>query len=211
MGRQATDALWVSKIEEITENNPRLGPKAVLQRLEKDPECAGQDEKNWPSESTVGRIQRKFRQKPDEERRLCRWFYWPESCERGDLPWEASEAALELLRFWQRGSPTTRPSVRLARWFWRITQAAPNASDFERRHYAGWLAAAEAVGADVRRGVERWLCGQEPSLELEFEGATPEALSDLMGGWKFGGGRWFNGETGQSGEIRPEEEGSKES
>ena len=43
----------------------------------------------------------------------------------GALPWEASAAALELLGI-VPPPDGNRPSVRLARWFWRVTQAAPD-------------------------------------------------------------------------------------
>jgi len=80
----------------------------------------------------------------EEEQRQYQYFRWPESMVMGLLPWEASSAALELLevrksdpyvRFIDAttekppessGTGWGRPSVRLARAFWHITQAAPD-------------------------------------------------------------------------------------
>ena len=42
-----------------------------------------------------------------------------------DLPWEASQPCLELLRSY-RDNEVGMPTIRLARWFWRITLAAPD-------------------------------------------------------------------------------------
>ena len=52
----------------------------------------------------------------------------------GDLPWEASEAALELLAYvdHRRGGAGERPSVRFVRWFWRVSQARPGAGTMLR-------------------------------------------------------------------------------
>jgi hypothetical protein len=199
---------------------------------------AGQLGRNdYPSERWIRREQAEFRQAAEEARRPYREFHWPETFERADLPWEAQPAALELMRVWSRGprlemvspdarrrlSPAARPSVRLVRWFWRITQAAPDASAFERRHIAGWLAAAEAAGSDVRRAVEGWLWyapwrseealatyekalaeGSAPRFEFTAREGTQvqaDALLELVGGHGFGGGRWVNDKTGESGEL----------
>lgn len=149
MGRSAVKEFWVNKINELTENFPKLGPKAVSQRFEKDPECATRDD--WPSESAIGRYQRKFRQKDPAERAGYRYLRWPESMQGGALAWEASSAALELLRRFRPSETGERPTIRLARWFWHVSQAAPDAPDFTRRAIAARLALAEVLG-DARQG-----------------------------------------------------------
>lgn len=80
----------------------------------------------------------------EEEQGQYQFFRWPESMEMGLLPWEASSAALELMEVHRSVDPEKRlqeksgrplesrytgwrrPSVRLARWFWHLTQAAPD-------------------------------------------------------------------------------------
>lgn len=232
MGRPKVEDFWTEAIRLIAENPPataptrggKIGPEGVRAGLQKRIDEMGKRGQalKIPSLRTIGRILREFRPIDEEGRSPYREVYWPESFQRSDLPWEASGAVLELLRLWQPDSPSTRPSVRLARWFWYITQAAPDRSDFERRHYAGWLAAAEATGSDLRRAAEGWLryapwrsdeamAAYEKGLaegtipRFELKGAGAEALLELTGGFRFVGGRWFNGETGQSGDIRPED------
>jgi hypothetical protein len=123
----------------------------------------------FPSTRTIGRIRKdEWLPMKSEEKAQYRDFYWPGSMKRGDLPWEASAAALELLdvhrkegslaRFLEKGDlpdhepfvahdgtvlqlpplrpPAEgwvstglrwgRPSVRLVRWYWHITQATPD-------------------------------------------------------------------------------------
>jgi hypothetical protein len=88
-------------------------------------------------------------------------FYWPESMERGDLPWDASAAALELLGFVVDGeTPRGRPSARLAKQFWRVTLAAPDATADKRLQIAALLSMWTANGQRHRnevRGIEWYL------------------------------------------------------
>jgi hypothetical protein len=238
MPRPKVDQDWVTVIYTLKANEPKLGARAILTKLQKARKDAGISEK-CPGLRTVGRYLKEWPGLPEEERRLYRDLYWPESFERGDLPWEASAAALELIQVWGGGprllmispearrhlTPSARPSVRLARWFWHVTQAAPGAPAFERRHVAGWLAAAEAVGSDVRRVAEDWLWyapwrseeaqaayekaladGTIPPFEfVATGGAKEDALWELAGGHKFGGGRWVDESTGESGDLTEEE------
>jgi len=192
MPRPHIEPFWEEAIRTLTENDARLGPLGIRARLVKAAADMGKaDVLRVPSLRTIGRIQREFRQRPEEERRPYRELHWPESFEGGDLPWEAAAAALELMRVWGRGprldmispearrhlSPSARPSVRLSRWFWRVTEAAPDAPAFERRHVAGWLAGAEAVGSDVRRAAEGWLW-HAPWRSEEAQAAYEKALAD---------------------------------
>jgi hypothetical protein len=198
MARPRIEPFWEEAIRAATENEPRLGPLGVRARLEKAAADIGKPDLRVPSLRTIGRIQREFRQRPEEERRPYRDLYWPESFERGDLPWEASAAALELLRVWEKWPPHIlemilpvpeeralfgynfgdRPSVRLARWFWRLTQAAPDADAKDRRSVAEFLEAAEVVGSEpVERAVEAFL-QYAPWRSAEAATAYQTALAD---------------------------------
>lgn len=79
-----------------------------------------------PSQRSIDRIRvRNWDLKSPEEKVQYQEFSWPGSMECGELPWAASSAALELLGLrhqWNHG----RPSIRLVRWFWHVTQAAPD-------------------------------------------------------------------------------------
>jgi hypothetical protein len=245
MARPKTKDYWEEGIRILTEEDPRLGPLGVRSQLIKLVEADAEGKAGplrVPSLRTIGRIQRQFRPLPEEERRPYRIFRWPESFERGDLPWEAQGAALELMRVWARGprlgmvspearrllSPAARPSVRLARWFWRMTQAAPDATALERRHIAGLLAAAEAGDPDVRRAAEGWLCyapwrseeargayeeaqaeGRIPHFQFTVrEGARADALLELVGGYRFGRDPCIHKEAGEPSGLAPEGEES---
>jgi len=123
MARPKIKSYWRQRIREITENEPRIGPARIERRLEEEANRLGRSD--YPKERTIGRIQREFRRKPEEERLGYREFRWPESMECRALPWEATLAGLELLR--QFRSFKKRPLVGLVRWFWRISQIAPDA------------------------------------------------------------------------------------
>jgi len=153
MGRNSVDEFWLKKINELTANFPKLGPKAAAQRFEKDRDCAARDD--WPSESTIGRYQRKFRQKDSAEQVGYRWLHWPESFDEGALPWEAAAATLELLRF-LREKKMGRPCIMLSRWYWRLTLAAPDAPIADR------FGMALLLHDDARHwpeAIEGWLVG----------------------------------------------------
>ena len=106
-----------------------------------------------PSERTIGRVSL-----PEDahERALYERVYWPESFEHGALPWEAAEAVLELIAFQE----PKRPTVREARWFWRITQAAPGTRLAQRAGMAFNQSEAEVRG-EASRAVETALLNQK--------------------------------------------------
>src|SRR2546429_155896 len=56
-----------------------------------------------PSARTIARVQDEWRQMSSADKQQVRnstaFFRWPESMEAGLLPWEASAALLELLRY----------------------------------------------------------------------------------------------------------------
>ncbi len=127
------DPQWIEKVKSIKANErARWGAPRITRALEE--EAAREGRYDCPSERAVSSILRKI---AAEDLREYRFLYWPDTFERGDLPWEASEAALELLALKEFAPGEARPSVRLARWFWRITQAAPRMLPAERRRLAG--------------------------------------------------------------------------
>lgn len=97
-----------------------------------------------PQLRTVQRLYARWLEFPEEERRLQGRVHWPEAMLLGLLPWEAAPIVLDLLR-WRDGLGRGRPSVRLARWFWRVSLAAPDLSLGERACLAGELADAEYI------------------------------------------------------------------
>ena len=136
---------WKHRIIEIKGINPDWGEIKLSNELEKIyksgdfPREAGAP----PVQRTIGRIiKREWEPLSEQEKTLYRYFSWPESMERGQLPWEASSYALELVSHW-RYSPA--PTVRMALWYWRVSLAAPDAPAVTRFGIAELLASAETI------------------------------------------------------------------
>ncbi|MBI4199688.1 MAG: hypothetical protein HY535_04355 [Chloroflexi bacterium] len=142
--------------------------KAEARELEAHPDPQNRVLAAWvPSKRSISRIRTgEFAQIEEGEKALYRTFHWPESMERGDLPWEASAAALELLVFLdqQKDTVAQRPPIRLARWFWRVSQASPGQPIRYRVLQALTLAVNELRGGEhvqTVRGVE-WELAYRP-------------------------------------------------
>jgi hypothetical protein len=120
------------------------------------------------SERWVGGILRNVWPKlTEDQHREYRDFYWPESLIRGDLPWEVSATALELLAWLDTNGLRLRPPVRLVRWYWRVKQASPDMARRVHFEIAVMLARREEKGEPIGdRGVE-WLMAyhQVPKVE----------------------------------------------
>ena len=150
-----TDSYWIERILSIKANNRRWGAGRITTQLEIGAEQAGRTD--VPIERTVSRILAKeWSGLTDEEQAQYQFFHWPESMVRGDLPWEASAAALDLC--WQfHITHKGRPSIRLVKWFWRVTLAAPDAPRGDRFDAASLLAVEESGALnllDDLRGIE---------------------------------------------------------
>ena len=106
--------------------------------------AAGEGWQDIPSERTVRRRALDF------QKRLARLgtqaqnrrFSWPESMMTVTVPWEASRAALDLLKYRDENS-LQLPTNREARFFWRIRQASPAIDDARASTLAALLAVAE--------------------------------------------------------------------
>ena len=167
MPNRSIPEYWRNKVKEVLAEHDGdisvrkvfLKVKAKAQKLETDNNPAMRPlAKEYPSERTISRIKEKDWPRMSEgEHAQYRTFYWPESMERGDLSWEASAAALEILgmhSFW-------RPTIRQTKWFWRISMTAPDLSGVERLDLAWWFASWEAVmerPEESVRALEGYLC-----------------------------------------------------
>ena len=155
-----TDPAWEERVLSLKENNKSWGAGRIATALGQ--EAANDGLKTPPpSEATVRRIlRRRWDKMPEEERRQYQYFFWPESMERIDLPWEASASALELLCFLDQrgGGRNERPSVHFMRWFWRVSQASPGCAIVGRIMAATILVGYELSGLHIpMEGVEWWL------------------------------------------------------
>lgn len=123
---------WIKvNVLSVKSNHENWGAPRIYKELSQEAARGGYE---LPiSESTVTRILRNDWVKlPEEKRWQYRHFYWPESMERGYLPWEASAAALELLGYSLSLNPRMRPSIRMVKWYWRITTATPGMPAFSK-------------------------------------------------------------------------------
>ncbi|MDA1010642.1 MAG: hypothetical protein O2888_04115 [Chloroflexi bacterium] len=137
------DPVWRERVRVTVANEPSLPAAKIAGRL------AQMGEDGAPGERTIGRWKQEFLESDEEERRPYRYLQWPQSMGTPDLPWAASRVVLELLGDWREysGLVGPRPTVRLARWAWRVYQAAPDAPAIVRLNLALDLAVSEVLGS----------------------------------------------------------------
>jgi hypothetical protein len=161
-GRKPIAPEWVERVKQIRAAEPYLGRVAVANLLRREAEQKGRSDS--PSDRVVGRIQSEFdAELSAQEQGQYKLLYWPERMLDKSLPWDASAAALELLCYFNEHMEGKRPLVRLCTWFWRVTQAAPDAPVRDRVQRAHGLAACESLGM--------------PGLALEFVRASEWLLA----------------------------------
>ena len=164
MPQQRIPDYWRRRVLSHLASTGRTSDRKICQRLENEATELKEHSDSLmraladrvPSERTIGRIrQHEWNRLLDAEQAQYREFYWPESMEAGDLPWEASAAALELLGAMAMNQPFRRPSLRAIKWFWRICQASPEAPLDVRMELALGLMATEVkTEPDKVRGIE---------------------------------------------------------
>jgi hypothetical protein len=146
--RPRTNEYWRRLALQEYENSESLSPAqieyklAAVYRLEKDQRP---DLPQPPKRKTIDRMIKAHKLSPPEVRIQYRYASWPEAMQDGLLPWEASRALLDLLGRYHAFGP---PTIPFARWFWRVTQAAPGATLEERRDFAALLMASDVFGAE---------------------------------------------------------------
>lgn len=131
-----------------------------------------------PSVRAIGDVLSEARKKmPAAEQELYRELYWPESFTEGRLPWEAAEAAFDLLRYSLLGE-LPRPYERETLWYWRLSVSVPEStfsSDSEvRRHW--WLRRA----ASRLRAAEARSLAPETTREIEFSDVVRQIERDVV-------------------------------
>lgn len=149
MPRPRIDRHWQERIRELTEQNPKWGSLKIARQLEKEAKELRRND--WPSEKACRNYMARHREVPEHERRQYRLVYWPESFGTPELPWEAAPAVLEAIRI---AGEDKRPTVRTAKWYWRLTVAAPDMRPEDRLEMARHLAAVEA--SDLPSAAESW-------------------------------------------------------
>ncbi len=158
-----TDIRWVELVKNTKADNPGWGVGRIAQKVRAEGERRGLSDP--PHERTIGRIlRREWDPLSEEQQAQYRAFYWPESMECGDIPWEASVHCMELLGYLfhssRRAEEYVRPTIRQAKWFWRVSMAVPDQELSEREAVARLFAIWEAVGGrtkEVTRSLEGFL------------------------------------------------------
>lgn len=137
MARPRTHPFWVERIKLLLANNPAMSGAEIRRRLANDQKGISAEPAPTPvpSDRAIRRIMADF---PEAEHLPYRVFAWPDSMESGALPWEASRACLDLLRF-RRERNMAEPLIRECQWFWRVSQAIPDAPVKERADIAHML------------------------------------------------------------------------
>lgn len=163
---------WVERVRVLAETEPHLSGKQIEDRLKAE---AG-DRKDYPAERKIRDIKRLHVAAQPEDRQLYAYVRWPQSFEHGALPWEASAVVLDLLRNYPEAK---RPTHRLAHWFWRITQAAPDCP-FAWRYYLARTMVADQVmapGAGKRRLAE---LAESILRHAEWRTSKPVPLPEVL-------------------------------
>jgi hypothetical protein len=179
MPRAKTDSYWVERVSELAEDG--LSVRAITEKLEAEAKQLGR--KDFPSEHTVRRIRDAYDTLEPHVREQQQRLRWPQSFKAtGEFTWDAVRSALDLLQYCDRmGLP--RPTVRKAKWFWRLRQASPSMPDEQANRYANSLASAEYLQiAGFKSQVTeaaQWQLAYQPWLDDEhrqiFE-SSPRAV-----------------------------------
>ncbi len=114
-GRPSTPAYFIERIRTMAAAN--IGPVDIHHALEREAAASGGT--SSPSLRVVQRERQRFfslsRIQVDEYNPVT----WPSTMESGLLPWEAGPSVMELISAYH-SEGRGRPSVRVARWYWRV-------------------------------------------------------------------------------------------
>jgi hypothetical protein len=201
MARPRLHPWWRDEIRKMAEAYPGIKATAVVRHLSE--EIAKETLKipvgvrpNVPEERTVRGILREYATLDSKDRIPYRYFQWPESMIAGFLPWEASAALMDLLRYLQEQrneqrkkqspDPNTvwtdnrlvRPTISEALWFWRVTQAIPEALISKRLDMALGLLSCEQESfqpktSGVLRSIEGMLVRKTYLTQVEKSPELP--------------------------------------
>ena len=137
MPREKINEEWRLSACELKQNYPRMSAAAITRKLELE----GAEF----SERTVSRWLRDLKNAGPATQVQYQYVSWPGSFGGTDLPWEASRAVLDLMRY-RVEKKFDEPMTVEAIWFWRVTIAAPALSIQRRNTMASALAGAQLIG-----------------------------------------------------------------
>ncbi len=136
-------------------NNASISGAEIRRKLINDLRVRNEDAPTpVPSDRAIRRIMVEFKAAPDTERQPYTYFAWPTAMESGAIPWEASRALLDWLKFRVMGGRNQPPLNRQAAWFWRVTQALPEAPIEKRDMLSYFYTLIDAFESDTARREE---------------------------------------------------------
>jgi hypothetical protein len=179
MPRPKIDATYAERVSTLAEEGEK--PPAIFRALEQQAQKEGR--KDYPSERTVRRLYEAHRAQPEAIRKEASLFRWPQAMLNGSLPWEASRASLDLLRYYTEKC-WGRPTIRSVRWLWRTTLAAPGLSPDATRRLAALI---HTVEINHLAGVELEDQANAVELYLAYQpwrsAEDRAAVEDLLPRW----------------------------
>ncbi len=137
MPREKIAERWRHQACVLKQNKPKMSAEEITRNLH----LAGAE----VSERTVSRWLKELKDAEPAEQIQYQYVSWPSSMGGPDLPWEASRAVLDLLR-WRKDLKLPPPMTVEAKWFWRITLAAPALERIVRSYAALMMALHELMG-----------------------------------------------------------------
>ena len=167
MPRPSTDAYWIERVRAIVANDPRRSVAAIERDLEQEAARLDPPRHDSPRGNTIRRIRESF---VEGDREGYRFVYWPESFERGDLPWESAPVVSALIK----AMNPERPMVRFATAVWHLSEIAEPGESLDRLRWFGqWLSFADTLPPDralvLRREIEGMALGLRASPPPEWQ------------------------------------------
>lgn len=127
MPRPKTEPHYQYQVASYAEQGFRV--PAIARLIRED--AISQGRTDAPSERTVRRLYQEHIGKSHEDRGEFAQFFWPESMEDAELPWEASSSVLGMLQTELKTGK--RPEVWYVKCWWRVYLAAPDLAYVEQR------------------------------------------------------------------------------
>jgi hypothetical protein len=188
MPRPKTDTWYVEQVATLAAEGER--PPTIFRRIQETAERAGRND--YPSERTVRRLYEAHKSEPIQLQKEAAFFRWPATMVEGLLPWQASRAALDLVRFRDEHG-AGRPTVREAKWYWRVVTAAPEidpqeaaaaAAFFTTREFAETMGRADDIDAEPgewRLVYQPWRSKRDASAYQKA--SSPKAAGRARSAW----------------------------
>ncbi len=119
----------------------------------------------------------------EDEKKEYAVFRWPGAMEVDSLPWEATRAALDLVKHCHRWG-LGRPTVRQVKWYWRVCLATPEldeAAVLQKTLLDVAVASLETlVSPQIKPKLDRGALAQRIEKELEKAIADRYTIADTL-------------------------------